>query len=167
MGMALQATDIEDCYRRIEPALFNVLLRMLWDVPTCQDVMQEAFLKLWSQRERLRPDDLDALIWTTAMNLARNRLRWQRLRQWVGLDVLDELQAGCDEMKIELLALREAMVKLDPRDREVLLLSDYAGLDTRELASVLGIASGTVGSRRHRALQRLREHLGEDSHGTE
>lgn len=160
--MALQATDIESCHRRVEQSLFNVLLRMLWDVPACQDVMQEAFLKLWSQRARLRPDDLDALIYTTALNLARNRLRWQRLRHWVRWETLDEMHDAQDYgMNADLLALRQALTAIDARDREVLLLSEYAGLDTRELAAVLGIAPGTVGSRRHRAMHRLRERMKE------
>ena len=160
--MALQAADIEACHRRVEHGLFNVLLRMLWDVPACQDVMQEAFLKLWSQRTRLRPDDLDALAYATALNLARNRLRWQRLRHWVGLEALDEVHGGQDDgMNVDLFTLRKALAGIGAHDREVLLLSEYAGFDTREMAAILGIAPGTVGSRRHRALHRLRERLKE------
>ncbi len=162
--MALQAADVEACYQRVEQGLFNVLLRMLWDVPACQDVIQEAFLKLWSQRTRLRADDLDALAYTTAINLARNRLRWQRLRHWVGLEVLDESGGHNDGMNADLLTLRQALADIDGRDREVLLLSEYAGFNTRELAMILGIAPGTVGSRRHRALKRLRQHMGEREH---
>src|SRR5690606_30041677 len=88
--MALDAADLEACYLRLEAGLFNALLRMLWDVPASQDVMQECFLRLWAQRARLDRANLDALAWATALNLARNRLRWQRLRQWVGLDVLED-----------------------------------------------------------------------------
>lgn len=160
--MALQAADIEACHRRVERGLFNVLLRMLWDAPTCQDVIQDAFLKLWSQRARLQPERLDALVYATALNLARNRLRWQRLRHWVGLEVLDEAPGRSDAgMNEELLSLREALQAIDARDRELLLLSEYGGFDTRELAAILGIAPGTVGSRRHRALRRLRERMEE------
>lgn len=160
--MAIQAADVEACHRRVEQGLFNVLLRMLWDVPACQDVMQEAFLKLWSQRVRLRSDNLDALVYTTAINLARNRLRWQRLRSWVGLEELDAARGGQHGgIEIDLFALREALAGIDARDREVLLLSEYAGFDTREMAEILGIAPGMVGSRRHRALGRLRERMKE------
>lgn len=158
--MALDAADLEACYLRLEAGLFNALLRMLWDVPASQDVMQECFLRLWAQRARLDRANLDALAWATALNLARNRLRWQRLRQWVGLDVLEDGGTTASVgMDADLLTLRAGLAGLQAKDRELLLLSEYAGLDTRELAQLLDIAPGTVASRKHRAIQRLREHL--------
>lgn len=158
--MALDAADLEACYLRLEAGLFNALLRMLWDVPASQDVMQECFLRLWAQRARLDRANLDALAWATALNLARNRLRWQRLRQWVGLDVLEDGGSTASVgMDADLLTLRAGLAGLQAKDRELLLLSEYAGLDTRELAQLLDIAPGTVASRKHRAIQRLREQL--------
>lgn len=158
--MALDAADLEACYLRLEAGLFNALLRMLWDVPASQDVMQECFLRLWAQRARLDRANLDALAWATALNLARNRLRWQRLRQWVGLDVLEDGGTTASVgMDADLLTLRAELAGLQAKDRELLLLSEYAGLDTRELAQLLDIAPGTVASRKHRAIQRLREQL--------
>lgn len=158
--MALDAADLEACYLRLEAGLFNALLRMLWDVPASQDVMQECFLRLWAQRARLDRANLDALAWATALNLARNRLRWQRLRQWVGLDVLEDGGTTASVgMDADLLTLRAGLAGLQAKDRELLLLSEYAGLDTRELAQLLDIAPGTVASRKHRAIQRLREQL--------
>lgn len=158
--MALDAADLKACYLRLEAGLFNALLRMLWDVPASQDVMQECFLRLWAQRARLDRANLDALAWATALNLARNRLRWQRLRQWVGLDVLEDGGTTASVgMDADLLTLRAGLAGLQAKDRELLLLSEYAGLDTRELAQLLDIAPGTVASRKHRAIQRLREQL--------
>lgn len=158
--MALDAADLEACYLRLEAGLFNALLRMLWDVPASQDVMQECFLRLWAQRARLDRANLDALAWATALNLARNRLRWQRLRQWVGLELLEDGGTTASVgMDADLLTLRAGLAGLQAKDRELLLLSEYAGLDTRELAQLLDIAPGTVASRKHRAIQRLREQL--------
>jgi RNA polymerase sigma-70 factor (ECF subfamily) len=57
---------------------------MLWNRQDCQDLIHDAFLRVWRQRQRIDMGSLDALIWTTALNLARNRLRWRRRqqRQW-------------------------------------------------------------------------------------
>lgn len=163
--MPISASEIEACYARVERGLFNVLYRMLWDAPACQDVMHDAFLRLWSQRERLHAASIDALAYTTALNLARNRLRWGRLRRWVALETLDEAAPSFlpDEIRrAELRDLRDALQRLHTGDREILLLSEYAGLDTAELAQVLGVTAGTVGSRKHRALARLRALLKEN-----
>ena len=156
--MAISASEIEACYVRVERGLFNVLYRMLWDAAACQDVMHDAFLRLWSRREQLHSAQVDALAYATALNLARNRLRWEKLRRWVGMEELDaaplpELDA---QLRGALHDLRDALGRLDPPDREILLLSEYAGFDTAELAVLLGIAPGTVGSRKYRALARLR-----------
>ncbi len=163
--MAISASDIETCYARVERGLFNVLYRMLWDAPACQDTMHDAFLRLWSQRERLHAASIDAPVYATALNLARNRLRWGRLWRWVALETQEEAapsflpdEARCAELR----DLQDALQRLDAGDREILLLSEYAGLDTGELAQVLGVAAGTVGSRKHRALARLRALLKED-----
>lgn len=150
---------------RVERGLFNVLYRLLWDAPACQDVMHDAFLRLWSRREQLHSAQIDALAYMTALNLARNRRRWARLRHWVGLETLDEPTPSLllDEHRhAQLRELRDALARLEAGDREILLLSEYAGFDTGELARILGVAPGTVGSRKHRALSRLRGMLKEE-----
>lgn len=156
----LDADAIEACYRRLERPLYNVLFRWLWDAGACQDVLHDSFLKLWDRRDRIDPVALDAWVYTTALNLARNRLRWQRLRQWVGLD--DMVPEATEAAAIgDGLQLRRALEALSEDERTVLLLSEFGGFDTAELAHMLGIAPGTVGSRKHRALARLRRLLEE------
>ena len=52
--------------------------------------------------------------------------------------------------------VQEALARLDPRDREVLVLRYLEGLTTDEIATVLGIRAGAVKMRHLRALERLR-----------
>jgi RNA polymerase sigma-70 factor, ECF subfamily len=73
----LQEQELLDCYQALERPLFNVLYRMLWQQQECQDVMQEAFLKVWQQRANLNAATLAAYIYTTALNLVKNRIRWR------------------------------------------------------------------------------------------
>jgi len=151
--------DWQATYRRLESPLFNVLLRMLWDAGEAEDVLHDAFLRLWDQRERVKPDGIDGLVYHTALNLARNRLRWRSLRNWVGLDHVSHLELDTGpEQAGQLHELQRAMSKMPKRLRETLLLSEFGGLSSREIATVLGIAEGTVGSRKHAALNFLRQH---------
>jgi len=58
--------------------------------------------------------------------------------------------------------VRAALARLSERDREVLELRHLEQLSIREIAGVLGISEGAVKVRHVRALERLRERLGED-----
>jgi RNA polymerase sigma-70 factor (ECF subfamily) len=55
--------------------------------------------------------------------------------------------------------MRDALESLPTEWRDVLLLTELAGMTYAEIAAALGIAEGTVGSRRTRALAWLRERL--------
>lgn len=166
--MALSEGGLCECYRRLERPLFNVLYRMLWNRQDCQDLIHDTFLRVWQRRKRVDADTLDALVWTTALNLARNRLRWRRLWQtemfdadWP--DTGPSPEAAADSV-IRQRRLQAALARLPVAMREVVLLGEFAELSHAAIAAVLGIPVGTVASRRHHALRKLRDFLSEDDY---
>ena len=62
--------------------------------------------------------------------------------------------------------VRESLAKLDPADREVLVISYYTDLPPDQIPSVLGISVANVRQRRRRALQRLQRIITDGSDGT-
>lgn len=142
-----------------------MLYRQLWQTQDCQDVIQDAYLRVWQRRARVDEATLDALVWTTALNLAKNRLRWRVLRRHEPLD--ESVVALADDVSEEdFLASRSlhaALRKLPRSSQQVLLLSEFSGLSGSELASVPGIPSGTVASRKHAAMARLKQLMNEQS----
>lgn len=164
---ALDEATLYACYRRLEKPLYNVLWRWLWHAQDCQDLIHDAFLRVWDRRARVDAARLDALVWTTALNLARNRLRWRAL--WRSGEP-DPAAAADDDPLAEALRdaaqrnLRRALDALPQGARQVLLLAEFGGLGHAEIAAVLGIPVGTVGSRRHHALARLRALLEDTGH---
>lgn len=159
--MAITEADLTACYRRVHRPLHNVLMRLLWEPGACQDVAHDAFLKVWHRAESVNPATLDALVYATALNLAKNRLRWQGLRRMVGMEFAESVAAD-DGSAGDPPALRQAIARLPIAQRVVVLMSDIAGFSTAEIAAILGVPAGTVGSRRHHALRRLRELMDED-----
>ena len=148
-----------DVYRRLEKPLYNVVYRVIWDSAESQDVVQETFLRCWRRKDDIRADGFKALLFRTALNLASNR--WRRTRVWriVGVEALDDVADESTATDVFSKPVREAFDNLPAMLRDVLLLTELAGMTYPEIAAALGIAEGTVGSRRTRALSLLRERL--------
>jgi RNA polymerase sigma-70 factor (ECF subfamily) len=149
-------------YERLERPLYNVVYRFLWSPEDSQETVQEAFLRLWRMRARVRMDSVEPLLYRIAVNLARSRLRRRRLWRWVSLEALRN-RASRDPGAEELAAttethghVRRAIETLPTDMRRVVILCELAGLSYQQVAAALGIPVGTVGSRRHRALELLR-----------
>ena len=132
---------------------------MIWDSAESQDVVQETFLRCWRRKDDIRAGGFKALLFRTALNLASNRRRRARLWRVVGIEVLDDVADESVSAHAFSKRMRDALDSLPAEWRNVLLLTELAGMTYPEVAAALGIAEGTVGSRRTRALARLRERL--------
>jgi len=149
-----------EMYAMLEKPLYNVVYRVIWDAAESQDLVQEAFLRCWKRRAAIRDDGLKAVLFRTALNLAINRRRRMRLWRMVGLGTAGgepELTSRCEETLQH--PVRRALDALPDGLRQVLLLTELAGMSYTEVATTLGIREGTVGSRRTRALEHLRRQL--------
>jgi RNA polymerase sigma-70 factor (ECF subfamily) len=162
--MTLREDALYASYRRLERPLYNVLYRQLWQAEDCQDLIHDAYVRIWERRAGVEASTLDALVWTTVLNLARNRLRWRRLWRRAPLEEAAALpSAGTEDA--DFLAdrrLHAALRQLPALSRDVLLLSQFSGMSGAEIAAVLGVPAGTVASRKHHAMRRLKELLGDD-----
>jgi len=163
--MPVDETELVASYGRVEKPLYNVLYRMLWSAEDCHDLIHDAYLRIWRQRANTDASRIDALVYATAMNLARNRLRWRALRPWREVDdasLADRSSAADPERSMATAELHAALKRLPVPALQIVLLSEFSGMSVREIAVVLGIPEGTVGSRKNAAVRRLRRWLGED-----
>ena len=166
--MPLTSDELESAYRRLEKPLHNYLFRWFWDRAVSEDLIHDAFERLWKRRERIDADRLDALIWTTLLNLARSRYRkaqrWQKvpLPAWLKTRENPESIALSDERDRQ---LRQAISSISDGAREALLLELYSGLGRAEIARILNIPEGTLASRKHNAVKHLNRILKETPNG--
>jgi RNA polymerase sigma-70 factor, ECF subfamily len=156
---SLDKAEWIDAYRRFEKPLYNVVYRVIWDATESQDVVQETFLRCWRRKDDIRADGFKALLFRTALNLASNRRRRTRVWRMVGVAALDDVADDSGSTDSLSKPVKEALEALPAMMRDVLLLTELAGMTYPEIATALGIAEGTVGSRRTRALALLRERL--------
>lgn len=156
----LEKAQWVEVYAKLEKPLYNVVYRVIWDASGSQDIVQEAFLRCWKRRAEIRADGFKALLFRTALNLAINQRRRDKLWRLVGLASAEDGNAhgsGCEESVPA--RVRDAIDALPARLKEALLLTELAGMTYAEAALTLGIKEGTVGSRRTRALAILRQRL--------
>jgi RNA polymerase sigma-70 factor (ECF subfamily) len=154
------AERAEALYVRLEPKLTNALYRWLWNREEVRDVIQDAFVRLWQMRERIDWERAEPLVYRIALNLAAKRRRSRHVWRWVGLDRAPELQDPEDAaVAEEEAAVRRAIDRLPERLRRVLVLQIHSELSHEEIAEVLRIPVGTVGSRRNAAVAKLRAAL--------
>lgn len=162
----MQRNELEALYVRLERRVYNVVYRQLWSASDAHDVVQESFVRLWKMRDRVRLDTVEPLVFRIAMNAAKNRRRTRRLWQWVPFgDAMLAEDTPADVTLAHAAEERRMRRALDalPKDlRDVLVLAELSELSHAQVAEALGIAEGTVGSRRHSALARLRKALNDE-----
>jgi RNA polymerase sigma factor (sigma-70 family) len=150
-------------YVALEKPLYNVVYRWVWDAAESQDIVQEAFLRCWRIRRRIRDDGFRSLVFRTALRLASNQRRRRRLWRMVSFGEAEETLPCAAHTEPIPKPVREAIDRLPESLKRVLLLSELAGMTYREIADVMKIKEGTVGSRRNRAIAILRRRL--EAHG--
>ena len=154
-------------YGRHARSLYNFALRLLSDPAAAEDILQETFLRVYKNRTAYRSvATFKTWTFTIARNLCLDILRSAPRRTEVTDNLLPEAEdptpTPLDHLEqVEREAMvHQALALLPPEDREILLLSRYAGLRYGEIAAILGVSEDAVKMRAHRALTRLRKLLG-------
>ncbi|WP_347239631.1 SigE family RNA polymerase sigma factor [Streptomyces sp. L2] len=154
---------IEDLYHHRRLSLVRLALLLVDDLPTAEDVVQDAFTALFRRHgHRLGSlDNPEAYLRTSVVNGARSVLRRRRTARAHTPEPEQHAPAPEEDVLLhedhqEVLA---ALGTLTPRQREVLVLRYWSHLTEAEIASTLGLSRGTVKSTASRALDALGRRL--------
>jgi RNA polymerase sigma-70 factor (ECF subfamily) len=155
----LSRARFEQLFEECEGPFYNIALRWVWNPGVAREIVQETFLRVWARRLVIRQGRAGAYAHRCLLNLCHDHAR-RRARADVSLDH-DPGDDGAGGAEDELLRgqLRAALETLPQIQRDVVLLAEFGGLKQREIAEILDIAPGTVGSRRNAALKALRKKL--------
>ncbi|WSL84624.1 SigE family RNA polymerase sigma factor [Streptomyces sp. NBC_01724] len=150
---------LTETYRAHYRSLLGLAALLLDDTASCEDVVQEAFIRVHSARNRVRePEKTLAYLRQTVVNLSRSALR----RRILGLKLLSKPMpdmASAEEGAYDQLerdALIKAMRGLQRRQREVLVLRYFADMTEAQVAETLGISLGSVKAYGSRGIAALR-----------
>ena len=161
---ALTTQEIDTHMRR----MFRLIYRIVRNVPDAQDLTQDAFVKALMRKQQLR-DSRKTAQWmnriavNTALDFVRKRAR-------VSFDDLDRAPAStAASPEKELLRsetrdwIEGGLRLLSARERTALLLRDFEGMPSREVASVMGCSMATVRSHIANARVKFRRYREETS----
>ena len=106
-----------------------------------------------------------AWLFGIARHAALDELRRNKRLATMVAEPTDARAATEDEAEraIRRAAVRNALAELPPRDREIVALKFYAGLDNAEIAALLGTSASNAGTQLHRAMTKLRRALDDRS----
>jgi RNA polymerase sigma-70 factor (ECF subfamily) len=161
------AAVLREAIKRYLPALRLYAERILRGSGDPEEAVQEAFIRLWTHRERWRGEaSIRSLLFTITRNVALDELR----RHWREVP-LSETPAPLARSEShsplhrlqeeELRRIAEAAIsRLPPRRQEVFRLVREGGLTYREVAQVLDLSLQTVANLMSLALGDLRASLG-------
>jgi RNA polymerase sigma-70 factor (ECF subfamily) len=158
--VAEERQSFEEFFRSEHARLFGALCLVTGDRHEAEEIMQDAFLRLWERWVRVSGlDDPSAYLFRTAMNVFRNRYRRAALavRRTVSLAPTEDALATVEDRDVVVRALRD----LTPDQRAAVVLTGYVGLTSEEAGTLLGMRAGTVRTLSTRARAAIREKAGE------
>lgn len=158
--VAEEPRSFEELFDSEHARLFGALCLVTGDRHEAEEIMQDAFLRLWERWDRIAGlDDPPAYLFRTAMNVFRNRYRRAALavRRSVSLAPTEDAFATVEDRDVVVRALRA----LTPDQRAAVVLTSYVGLTSEEAGRALGMRASTVRTLATRARAAIREKAGE------
>jgi RNA polymerase sigma-70 factor (ECF subfamily) len=146
--------------RRHRDRLWAVALRTLGDREDAADAVQDALVSAYRAAERFRGDSaVTTWLHRIVVNACLDRMRRRQARPTVPLPEIDPTPATASDPDTAL-DVRHALARLPIEQRAALVLVDLHGYPVSEVATMLGVAEGTVKSRCARGRARLAVLLG-------
>jgi RNA polymerase sigma-70 factor, ECF subfamily len=155
-----RAADFQEFFEQQHERLFRALWLLTRDRQEAEEVMQDAFLRVWERWDRVAggPDPVGYL-YRTAMNVWRSRLRRAAV---AARRVIHHIQGESDLAEVEGRdAVVRALAPLPPRQRAAIVLMDVLDLSSEGAGEVLGIKPATVRVLVARARMALAKEIGD------
>ena len=154
-------TVIGDLYDRYGAALYGVVVKIVNNEHTAEDVLQDAFTKIWQNGQRY--DRKKGTLFTWMLNITRNtaidRIRSAQHRQKIQpIDISvynnPSLQTS---PSTDTIGLRKIVSRLEPKYRMMIDLAYFGGYTHKEIEEKLNLPLGTIKSRLRIAMRELRK----------
>lgn len=160
-------TAFEYLYDHYSAALYGIIIRVVQDEKVAEEVLQDAFVKIWNKIEHY--DQNKGRLFTWMLNISRNmaidKLRSREIKKAQKTDDIADNVYHIEHdhlvhLEVDGIGVKELLVKLREEERLVVELIYFKGYTQVEVAEKEGIPLGTVKTRLRMALINLRKELG-------
>lgn len=158
----------EMAYGFLFNALYDELTHFIYglckDMPTTEDIVQVAFIKVWEKREHIKiQTSLKNYMFSACYNQFIDHYRRNKNFDSVAIDLYTEVfiagDAEQDQREANQKKVLDAIDRLPEKNRQVVILHKLKGHKYSEIAEMLKISIKTVENHLWKAYQRLREEL--------
>jgi len=168
MNIETKSVCEENTYKLIFEAhsksLFNFIYYKCGDIEQAEDVVQEAFIKLWNNCSNVIYEKAKSFLYTVARNLFLNEVAHKKIVLQHKLasapDRTDETPEFLLEEQEFMIRLKKVIADLPEKQREVFLLSRIDKKKYSEISEMLNISVKAVEKRMSQALVTLRDQIG-------
>ena len=161
------AAAFDAVFEQLGPSVYGVVKRVIRDPAQSEEVTQEVMLEVWRTAAKFDAERGSATSWvmTLAHGRAVDRVRSvqkdaERARRVAAADIPYDMVTEAVESSLERERVRRCLGSLTELQRETVTLAYYRGYTYGQVASLLGVPTGTVKTRMRDALIRLRDCLG-------
>ena len=146
-------------YDSIAPELYKVALYTLGNQQDAEDVVSETFVEAYKGLSNLREEGSFRRWMLTILSARCKRKIATYIKERKNVDIDEQIDipaSSMDSPNPEHIAVREALKTVSEEERQIVILATIQGYTTREVAEMLGIPHGTVSSKLHRTLKKMR-----------
>lgn len=152
-------------YEKYAQTLSNILLYKYGDILNPSDKVQEAFIKLWENCAKVKPEAVKTYLYTTANNMMLNEVKHQKVKfkyqEVKPKDYTNESPEFVMRKKEFSERFENVLSKLKEEERVAFLLNKVDGKTHKEVAETLGITKKVAEHRIYAAMKYLKNNLEE------
>jgi RNA polymerase sigma factor (sigma-70 family) len=164
---AVKSGDLQQAsllFDRYHKRIYNFLARMTMDRTVAEDLTQNVFVRMIKYRNSYREGArFQSWIYQVARNIFSDHYQEMknRKRGFIDVEKLEGIMADSDETQMmdereEL--LHRSLARLEPEQRELLVLTRFQHLKYEEVAAIMNTTVANIKVRVHRAIGKLREY---------
>ena len=161
----LNHEEFELAFKAYYVAVLRYCMTIVKDVDDAQDIVQQAFLKIWLKREEIDTTELRAYVYKSVYHASLDHLKRRQIKMKYHhlITNLPEHPAFPEQSSSQELgiAIRKAIDVLPEQCRKIFQMSRFDQLKYREIAAALQLSVKTVENQMGKALKMLRERLKE------
>ena len=146
-------------YESVALELYRVALYTLGNPQDAEDAVSETFLEAWKGIGGLREEESFRPWIFRILSVRCKRKIGRYVKERGNIDLEDYVESGEEDQSARRAEVLEALNRLTAEEREIVVLSVLEGYTMREIAQIKEMPKGTVSSKLHRTLKKLRQML--------